>query len=330
MLWCAQIHGLEHGDRLPWRETRESRSEFRLESPVLPAIAISSLQRAPHRCPAGFQEVTCAPCRYISPSARGAVIFTTRQPAVALAHFGDPANSESAVQFWRVGDCVHLQLTFPGGCGSSTIVGRNRSRGIGDHVPALRVLSERAENGVPAGAREAAPLGRTYRLRLCWRARAIRTPDGVVGPLPFRQPVSTAPAAALEFHHAPPALGTNQINDRGDYARVGFSWQRFDDSHGHLLFRRRCLPGRTTILRMHAQCQALERADQVVDRLDSQRVHILAEKTGSHLASDRRGARHARPDPPGIREMFRGNCVYCQSVQRFCSTFRHLAWRLLP
>jgi hypothetical protein len=70
-----------------------------------------------------------------------------------------------------------------------------------------------------------------------------RTPLGnracgcVVRPLPFREPTSAAPAVALEFHHAAAALWADQIDNRGDDARAGFSWQPVD-SHGYLLSRR--------------------------------------------------------------------------------------------
>ena len=53
-------------------------------------------------------------------------------------------------------------------------------------------------------------------------------PDCEVCPLPFGQPVSTASATALEFHHAAATLRTDQVNDRGDYARITFPWNRID------------------------------------------------------------------------------------------------------
>src|SRR5713226_1862849 len=64
---------------------------------------------------------------------------------------------------------------------------------------------------------------------------STRLPRSVDRPLPFREPVPAAPAAALEVHHVSAALWADQIDDRRDYARVRFSWHRLADAHG-------CLP----------------------------------------------------------------------------------------
>lgn len=47
-----------------------------------------------------------------------------------------------------------------------------------------------------------------------------------VYPLPFREPVSSAPTVALEFHHAAAALRANQVDDRRNDGGVGFAGKR--------------------------------------------------------------------------------------------------------
>jgi len=64
-----------------------------------------------------------------------------------------------------------------------------------------------------------------------------RAMGGVIRPLPLSQPVFTAPTAALVFHHASAALRADQVDDRGDHTRVGFSGQHVDDLHDSLLVR---------------------------------------------------------------------------------------------
>src|SRR5271166_52347 len=62
-------------------------------------------------------------------------------------------------------------------------------------------------------------------------AGVLGSPCRVDRPLPLREPVSAAFTLATEFHHASAALWADQIDDRGDDARVQFAWRRFNSSH---------------------------------------------------------------------------------------------------